>query len=437
MPTRFCYPPAVNFRPLATLIERISPGLLPRRSAGLRWFFRDALFAQLSGSFYEDFFVLFALASGVAANRIGFIAAGGGLASVLAYLPGAVLASRLRVRKPMVLLTSGGFARLAILALAFLPPFSTGGSAVLAAIIGLRFTTALMGSVAVPSWTTMVADLVPASVRGRFFAIRNATMGILGACASALAGWMVRSINTAASDHLAGYRTAFVVAFAAGMAATFCFSRIPEPPARRALKVSRRFRDISALLRRNPAFAWLGVSSALWGLAVNGAAPFFNVYLVTELGGGPTIVGIGSAIAALSGLAGLLLFGSMSDRKGSRFVLVLTGLAIPFIPCLWAFVRIPWQMWLINIPAGFFWAGYSLASFNLLLEMSPPEDREAGVAVYQTLVALSAVGGPLLASWTVGQVGYVAMFALSGGVRLAATMLFIAFARPAQPAQPA
>ena len=90
-------------RPLAAFLERSFPGLSNRRREGLRWFFLDAVTSQASGSFFEDFFVLFALATGVAADRIGLLVSAGGLASLLAYLPGAFLGARLRTRKPMIM----------------------------------------------------------------------------------------------------------------------------------------------------------------------------------------------------------------------------------------------------------------------------------------------------------------------------------------------
>ena len=110
--------------------------------------------------------------------------------------------------------------------------------------------------------------------------------------------------------------------------------------------------------------------------------------------------------------------------------MILTGLVLPFLPSLWIFARAAWNVWLVNIPSGFFWAGYNLASYNLLLEMSPPEDREAGVAVFQTFVAVSAIVGPVLGGWLAARVGYVAMFSVTGIGRLAATFLVIAYARP-------
>ncbi len=66
--------------------------------------------------------------------------------------------------------------------------------------------------------------------------------------------------------------------------------------------------------------------------------------------------------------------------------------------------------------------------------MSPPEDREAGVAVYQTLVAVSTIGGPLLGGWLAAAIGYVPMFAVTGAGRLVSMILFIALARPGRAA---
>jgi MFS family permease len=435
----FCYPPAVIAdstpkirvpRPLAAYLQRTFPTLSLRRREGLRWYFMDAALSQVSGSFYEDFFVLFALATGFAATSIGLLAAAGSLASVLAYLPGAFLTARLRTRKPLIMITSGGIARLSIFALAFLPAATTGGATVLLAIAGSRFLTALMGSVATPAGTTLAGDLAPGEIRGRYFALRNAAITIVGACASALAGWLVRFLNQGSPDGLVGYRVAFCVAFAFGMLATACFSRIPEPPAHRGPRLSRRLRDVADIIRRKPAFGWFAASSALWGLAVNASAPFFNVYLVTRLGGNAAVVGIGSAIMALSGLAGLAVFGRLADRRGAWTVVAVTGLAISVNPALWAFVRVPWHTYLVNVPGGFFWAGYNLASFNLLLEMSPPEDRESGVALFQTLVAVSAVAGPLLGGWAVSAMGFVPLFLLSGALRLVATGVLILRTRP-------
>jgi MFS family permease len=414
---------------LARFLDRSFPGLSPRRLAGLRWMFMDALTSSVSGSFYEDYFVLFLLAAGVAEGRIGLVVGAGGLASVLAFLPGAFIASRLRVRKPFIMITSGGIARLAIFGLAFLPTLAHGGAGIFWAILGLRFTTALMGSVATPAGTTLTADVVPPAIRGRYFAARMAATSIVAAVATTAAGWSIRLLNGGVVDGVMGFRFSFAVAFVGGMIATACFSRIPEPPVRRTARAPRA-RDVLSIARRSPAFLWLAVSAALWSLAVSTASPFFNVYLVTRLGGNAAVVGVGAAVSALTGLGGYYLFGRLADRRGNRLVLMITGFLLPILPGVWAFITNPWQVCFLNIPSGLIWAGYNLASFNLLLEMCPPEDREAGVAVYQTLVAITTIGGPVLGGWLASRIGYVPMFAVTGAGRLASMVLFVALARP-------
>src|SRR5512145_482139 len=133
-------------RPFAAWLERIAGPLSPRRRAGLRWLFVDALFGQASGSFYEEFVALFALALGATADRIGALVGLSNLFGVVAYLPGAAAVGLLRTRKPFVIATNGGVARLAILAMAFVPLVARGPAAAFTLMLALRSVTVLMGS---------------------------------------------------------------------------------------------------------------------------------------------------------------------------------------------------------------------------------------------------------------------------------------------------
>jgi len=79
------------------------------------------------------------------------------------------------------------------------------------------------------------------------------------------------------------------------------------------------------------------------------------------------------------------------------------------------------------------WAGYTLASFNLLLTMAPADQRPAYTALYQIVVLASlgsgaAVGGLVIADW-----GYQAVFVLSATGRLLAALLFAWLVRGDQP----
>jgi MFS family permease len=390
----------------------------------------DGAFSQAQASASTDYIPLFALAAGASAGTIGVLAAVGNLVSIAGYLSGARIASRLRQRKPFVLAAGGGASRLMILLLALLPLVTDHGFSLVFLIIALNALSLMFGSLCNPPWASMAADLVPLESRGRYFGSRNVAMSVVALFTSQLAGWIVRTVNVKNADHMLGFQVTLFLAFICGMLSTYSYSRIPEPPVGVPARHRRQARNVLDLLRRNPAFAWLAASSFVWGFSLNVASPFFNVYMVTGLHGNSSNVGIATGVSALTGLLGMALFGSQSDKRGNRAVLILTGILIPFLPLAWVLARTSWHVYVINTASGILWAGYNLASFNMLLEMSPQEDRESGVALYQSVVAGSAVLGPLVGGLLIASVSYHAAFIVSGVGRFIGSILFILFVRP-------
>ena len=92
---------------------------------------------------------------------------------------------------------------------------------------------------------------------------------------------------------------------------------------------------------------------------------------------------------------------------------------------LWAFFTAPWQVGVNNAFGGFLWAGYNLANFNLLLQLTPNEGRGRAVALYQTGVFAAAVVGPLVGGYIADHVSFQLTFLLSGLGRLIATGMFV------------
>jgi MFS family permease len=75
--------------------------------------------------------------------------------------------------------------------------------------------------------------------------------------------------------------------------------------------------------------------------------------------------------------------------------------------------------------AGLVWAGYNLANFALLLELTPASHRPQAVALYQTVVFASAVAGPLLGGWLADTFGFRVVFGTSGAGRLIGIALYV------------
>lgn len=416
----------VLVRPLDhTLARQVHEALPAGRLRNLRFFWLDGLFAAISENFYLGYIPLFALAYGANNSQIGILAAVANLLGMLALFPGARLVELVNQRKGVVIWSGGVFSRLALLGLAFIPFLISQPAVAIAAIIivdGLRSFTANLAN---PGWTAMVADLVPESMRGRFFASRNTAMGLAAILIAPLAGRIISTTNIRLDSLFAGYQAIFLFAFLFGLVSTISFNHIRESKSSETARRPHQRGDLRRALRHSPGFIGLVVGALVWNMALQVAAPFFNVYLKSEFQATTLTIGILAGIASLSALVGQRVFSNLLDRKGAFWVQTATGLLIPLMPLAWAFITAPWQVGIINTFSGFLWAGYNLSNFNLLLELTPDEQRPRAVALFQTAVFGSAVIGPLLGGYLADAIGFRYIFGLSSAGRFLGTAFFL------------
>ncbi len=399
----------------------------------LRWFWFDGVFSQASEAIVNAYLSLFILALGASRVQIGLLNAVSNLSAALVMLPGAALVDRWshrrEVRKELCVWSGGGLARLILLLLA-LTPLLSSGAATIYVIIALVVLRVALTNLTVPAWVSLTADLVPLPIRGRYFGFRNMAMGLAGMLTAFLMGQLINRLGSPL-----GYQWAMGLAFAIGMASTWSFARIHEPPSQTAARPSAgSLWSVLRELRSQPQFIKWCAIDALWNFSLNVAGPFFGVYLVEQLGATAGFVGVLTVINVMASMPGQRWFGTLADRWGPRRVQMLVSLLIPLVPLGWSLARQPWQVIPAEIASGFLWAGYSVASFNLLLLMMPERRRAHYTALYQIVVmaalaAGAAIGG-LIATWW----GYRTILVISGVGRLTAALLFALFVRlPAAP----
>ncbi|MCA9994405.1 MAG: MFS transporter [Anaerolineales bacterium] len=412
-------------RPLDQQVVRHTDDVLqPTQVFSLRYFWLDGFFSAVSDNFYLSFIPLFALAYGASNGEVGWLTAVGNLLGAIALFPGARLAERATRRQPLVLWSGGGVARLALLGFACIPLVVTQPKTAVFLIILLNGLRAFMANFANPAWTAIVADLVPDFARGRYLGSRNMAMGLAALAVTTLAGRLINLVNDWRGSEMAGYQVIFALSFLFGMVSTFSFSRIIEPSTSTAASHQHQRGDLRRILRTYPGFAGLIISAFVWNIALQIAAPFFNVYLVNKLGATATTIGILASVSSLSALAGQQVFGRLLDEKGALWVQQVCGFIIPILPLTWLIVTAPWQVGVFNLLGGFVWAGYNLSNFNLLLQLTPDEQRPRAVALFQTAVFGGAVLGPLLGGYLADVISFKFIFGLSGVGRLLGMILF-------------
>jgi MFS family permease len=268
---------------------------------------------------------------------------------------------------------------------------------------------------------SVTGEIVPMEGRGRYFGSRNLIMGITGMLAILLAGEL---ITRAGSPH--GYQIALGLAFALGMISTYSFGQLQDPRGKAPIPVegSLSLRALLQDIKGHPAFLALSLAMVMWNFSVNIAGPFFNVYMVQNLKFTASMVGITSVVSTVAGLIVQRRIGRLSDRLGSRKVMLISMLIIPIVPAVWVFITQFWQVMVLNSFSGMAWGVFNLVSFNFLLSLTPVAQRARYSAIFQLLVTLALAVGAAFGAWVVTQWGYQAIFACSAIGRVIATLLF-------------
>ncbi len=398
------------------------------KRASLRWLVLDGIFANAGNTIIQTYQAIYLQALGASRSEIGTMGAITNLTLPLAMLPGAALANRSKSHKRVVV-DSGVVGTLMLAGVVWLPQISTRIPMI---PLGIGFLTVYYFFMYLlnPAWTAMLGETVPMQWRGRYFSTRNILMGIAAFLIVLGVGRLADAIGVPA-----GYQVAFGIALVTKLIAAYAFSRIREPR-RRAPRQAKKQQSSSSLwekLRAHSGFLVFCAIAALWNFGLQISGPFFYIYLVEEAQASATAVGLISATGTLAALPGQRIFGLWNDRKGSPWVQRLTGFIVPAVPLVWGFVTHPWQAYPLNAVSGFAWAGYNLASFNLLLEKTPDEQRPTFVALYQMIVGLGMAGGAFLGGWVAQTQGYRFTFILSAGLRWLGAALFALFIARTRP----
>ena len=396
----------------------------PAQVRGMRAFWWDGFWANVPETVLATYLGLYVIAFGGSTGQVALVASLSSLFAALAFFPGARLVETFGHRKLIVLATGGGVSRVALLLLAAVP-FVARGEAAIWLVIVFASVRAFFGYFAIPAWTSLTADVVPIGIRGRFFASRGFGMSFTALVTAPIAGFLLDRYTG-----LEGWQIVWLFAFTAAALSTWSYGQIPDPAPHRdvvARAEARRAGGVIASVLSDRNFVWYLAGTAVWNIGLQASGPFFNIYLAEDLHASALWIGSLSALMSVTGLAGLVYFGRLMDERGTKWLMVVTGLLIPVLPAAWVFVTAPWQVIFINTAAGVLWAGYQLATLNMMIVIAPPDQRARYAATSQTVVFAAAFAGPLLGGQIIGMFGYRAVFGFSAVGRMAGTLIVLRF----------
>ncbi|NLA59367.1 MAG: MFS transporter, partial [Firmicutes bacterium] len=143
----------------------------------------------------------------------------------------------------------------------------------------------------------------------------------------------------------------------------------------------------------------------------------YSVYFRENLGGDPGFWGVVTASGLIAGVLGHRYWGRLADQYGQKNIMLAGGIGAATLPFIWWLLP-RWQLAVAaELVGGFCWAGYNLAAFNLILEITPDEGRTTYIAIYNTMAGLASSIGPLIGGFLADSIGLPAVIVISGILR--------------------
>ncbi len=315
--------------------------------------------------------------------------------------------------------------------------------------LGLVLISNIFAALGSASWLSWLAAIVPSQLRGRYFSIRNILCSLVSLICLPLAGL---GVSIWPGGAIQGYGVVLGIGILAGVVSLVfqCFMVDVNPQIQqRAIaeysnpsKVSSnnlaleeidiQAKSLPANPLRNPNLMIFLLYLGVWTFAVNLSAPFFNVYMLENLGLEVTWVTLFNSFSAGATMLMLIVWGRVSDRIGNRPLLLGVGFLVAITPFLWLLVNpqhVNTQMLvllgLLHILAGGTWAAIDLCNNNIQMSIAPVWQHSSFFGLTGAVAGVSGAFGTTVGGYLAQFAHYdgvMGLFALSGGLRLLALL---------------
>jgi MFS family permease len=244
-------------------------------------------------------------------------------------------------------------------------------------------------------WTSLMADVVPAAIRGKYFGIRN-TIHWAVVCITLLAGGQIMEWFPGAW----GFTVLFVLSGLCIIWNGWALSKYPNPP----FQPSDSGRSIRMMARpfKDRRFMSATLFISLFVLLMNVVIPLFSYVMLEILNLSTSKVTLIIMLQNLVMMISYYYWGVLNSRYSTNTLLLWTFPLIAASCAVWAglsFLPVLLLLIFVHILLGFGFAGYNLLVFNFLIGDSPKSERPMFIAVFSAFTGIAGFIGPIAGGW--------------------------------------
>ncbi len=256
----------------------------------------------------------------------------------------------------------------------------------MAALMVLLAVSAGGGSFLNVTFYSLIGDLVPMRIRGRYFSARQATSLLAGILTGLFVSWIMDAVDS----HVA-YTIVLVIAGVFGCLDICCFFRIKFPPMQERVGKGESFSTMLRSVLSDRGYMKIVGYFTLWFFAVNISGPFGNVLFLEHARMTFTEITVfNQIIPNISTVLIIGWWGRQMDRYGNQPIVQLAGLYCMLLPLAYVFVG-PRSFLILPFAhalSGMAWPASDIGQQNMYLAKAPSHNRSMYVAVFFTCTQL-------------------------------------------------
>ncbi len=285
-----------------------------------------------------------------------------------------------------------------------------------------------------------LASVPQAILSVAFTVVMNAIAGPEGRYTLMSRRWSILGLTSAVMTMVAGqildrlpfptnYAVVFILFSLGGLVSFRYSSRMQVPPLNTAAIGDRTpllqqlKHDMRLVFTHRP-FIAVSTKRLIYILGTHLVAPLFTLYYVRIVKASDAWISTIVTMQSFVLLIGYSFWTQQHRKRGSRFILLSTTLALSLYPALTAITRLPWLLAIYAGISGIFLAGLNLVFFDELMKTVPPEYSATFISVDQSAQNALAMTAPLMSTSLANLIGIPAALGVGAGVRLIAFLMF-------------
>lgn len=266
-------------------------------------------------------------------------------------------------------------------------------------------------------FTVVMGGVAGAGGRLTLMSRRWSILGLTNSLTVVIVGQLLKLF-----DFPLNYQVVFIGSAIGALISVVFSSSIMLPP--QDVPVERQgliqsFRENGSTLRHNKAFVNFTIAQFVFRAGMALALPLFPIFWVKHIGATDPQISAINSVQTFVMMAAYFLWTRVSERRGERWVLLVTAFGVSFYPLLTALTRTPDLLVVWAALGGLFTAGVDLVFFDLLLRTVPAEHQASYVGMYQTTVYIATFVAPLVGTALVDSIGIVLALVIGTMLRLA------------------